>query len=313
MLVGLLRSKIDSLQKKYNELIDEIDKNNDIINDYIKLEYKCEYDNENFIEKHEKINDGISIIMGEMDDLFKDKNSGIKGKKNCQFDGHCETCIEHFDNLDYCFSNCTACKYYRKMDDKNREETFKNYYNEYINNKPKKIQEYKSQTKIININNNLIINNITIKNYIQTKDLFFHVVITTNEENAEEKLRYMFTYLMCGSSGIKLFPEERKFSKATTYTVTAAKYNINKNSDYTPRYTLHGILRYKYNNTSSMNIKKLENMGNNKFFVKVYVPDRGSNNKSHILKDDIDIFLKSVIDSNNGSAIENFYMEDLNT
>lgn len=321
MWVTLMRSKISSLYENFEELTKEIDKNNYRLIDYMRLSNKSEYDTENFIEEYQKTHDDLSAIVSEMDNLFNDNNFGNQGKLNCHFVGHCETCVEHIDDFDYCYTNCIDCKYYRKMRAKDKEEFLKNYYNEHISDKSKQLQEYKSQPNksqakklqpnVTNINNNLIINNIIIKNYIQTKDLFFHVVITTNEQNSLDKLRYMFTYLMCGSSGIKLFPEETKFSKATTYAVTAAKYNIIQNNDYTPRNTLHGVLRYKYNNSSSMNIKKLEKMGNDKFFVKVYVPDK-CNNKAHVLKDDIDVIVNNVVNSNNGSPIEDFYIEDLN-
>lgn len=110
---------------------------------------------------------------------------------------------------------------------------------------------------------------------------------------------------MCGSSGIQLFPNEPKFSKATSYVVKAAKYNITK-SNTTSTYTLHGVLRFEHNPKSSMNSKRLEKMGNDKYIVKVEVPNIRTD-KSQVLKSDIDNFLFYVNDSDNGSKVEKFY------
>lgn len=302
----LLELKINSLEKCFNSLTEEIDNNN-----YKTLDYTKSVNNniitDNFLLEYTKTNNIINNIVLEMAELFENNSQDkVKIEKNCEFDGHCINCKNKINNFNYCFSNCTKCKYFRKVKEKETEDDLKKYYEEYITTKPKK-ELNKSKT----INNNLIINNnITINNttnYIQTKDWFFYVTISTHESNCNEKLRYIFTYLMCGASGKQLFPNEIKHSNAVSYTVCAAKYIINHDNNES---ILHGMLRYKYNNTTSMNIKRLEKMGDDKYIVKVYVPKLCNNNKSFVLKEDITSFIDNISISDNGSNINKFYIED---
>lgn len=146
----------------------------------------------------------------------------------------------------------------------------------------------------MNINNNCI----------DTKDLYFYVTITSSQANADERLRYIFTYLMCGCYGRKFFPNEPKYSKALTYPVVAAKYNIITNDE---EHVLHGVLRYEYIKSTTMTVKKLERMSGNGVIVKVCVPSIYNNNKYSLTKSDIDYFVNMVSTSENGSDINNFY------
>lgn len=234
--------------------------------------------------------------------------------KTCEFKGYCEKCTKHdsCNNIyNYCTFSCDVCSIFRKAKTKNLVLEWTQYYHDNIEIKPKQIQEEKirKNTKVVNIQNNITINNIT-QNYICTKDSFYHVTISSNEDDAIEHLRYMFTYLMCGASGKELFPNENKHSKAVTFPVSAAKYNIVTNNTKNPKYTLYGILRYEYQYTHSMTIKKLEKLGNQNYLVCVYTPNIGTH-KTQILKNDIDYYLNTVKCSDNGSNIEQFYINNI--
>lgn len=253
------------------------------------------------------------LVLGEQQGCLKYFGKNIIGC--CQFDGHCNTCTKHIEEnntFDYCAFICSTCKSFRECDNKEAKEEAKKYYDKNISKNRNKLQEKPviNNKSVAIINNNLTINNIhntIVNNYIQTKDLFFYVVITSNLENAENKLRYMFTYLMCGASGIKLFPNEKKYSKALTFPVVAAKYYISECDNV---HTLHGVLRYKHITNTTMTAKKLEGMSNNNVTVKVYAPSICGYNKHSLLKTDVDNFISNVINSDNGSDIEDFYIQD---
>jgi hypothetical protein len=111
---------------------------------------------------------------------------------------------------------------------------------------------------IININyqnnNNIIINN----NFVLTKDRFYFVSFYTFGDTRNEeitRLKYIFTNLMCGQDGKRLFPDELTHSSATTFTVDAALYSIDTEST---RPMLNGLLRFKYiKNKSHITPKRL--------------------------------------------------------
>lgn len=231
----------------------------------------------------------------------------------CEFSDHCDICVKNIDEnntYNYCSHVCHTCISFRKLKQKDTETELKQYYDEHIAPKPN--LKNKPHTKItinnVTINNN---NNI-VKNYVQTKDLFFYIMITSNQENAVERMNYTFTYLMCGFSGKQLFPNEPKHSNARTFPVTAAKYNIITNKEGTPKHVMHGVLRYQRLKNTAMTIKKLEKMGDDNFLIKVYTPNTCNSNKFHFLKEDIDNFLLTVADSENGSNINDFYIDDIN-
>lgn len=304
MIGFLVDGKVRSLNEKYNELIDEYDNIDNMIKNHVN-------DNK-VIEEYMNTKENIDVIKKEIADLFTDKNFGIIENIYCEFKGHCLICFNRpndYKNSNYCSDDCSKCKIFRRLKEKDTTAEITKYYEEHINIKTKQLKEKPvKNTKIINIHNNLTINNIT-NNYIYTKDSFYYVTITSNENNAEDHLRYIFTYLMCGSSGKQLFPNEVKHSKAITFPVLAAKYNIHEN-EKCPKYTLYGVLRYEYKNSCTMTIKKLEDMGDKKFIVNAYTPNIGTH-KTHILKDDIDLFINNVESSNNGSDIEKFYINNL--
>lgn len=307
----LINGKINMLKHKFDEIVDEFN------NFYDEVNNKTSDDNN--VEEYMNTKNNIDNLITEMNDLFTDKNFGIDNGNSCEFKDHCMACSnqeENYKKIMFCLDTCSRCGIFRKLKDKSTTAECIKYYEENIEPKNKQIQDktlsnnvkIPKGTKIVNIHNNLTINNITY-NYINTKDLFYHVVITSNEANASRHLRYMFTFLMCGMSGRKLFPNEIKYSKAITFPVSAAKFNIVIDNKQDQTYTLYGVLRYEYQNTCAMTIKKLEKMGDDKFTVKAYTPNLGKH-KTHVLKDDIDCFLNTVKCTDNGSDIEKFYMND---
>lgn len=296
MIRLLLRGKIDSLKTTYGNLKYEIDLINEITLKYAKL--SDDHETEKFINEYKFISSSIDELLTDMNNIFKDKDFGVPIQIHCQFKDHCDQCSNHhiddINDYDFCAATCTTCKLFRKLKEKESETILTKYYNENISTNQQILPKKPANI----INNNL-------PNYIQTRDPFYYVTITSEQENAEEQLRYMFTYLMCGLSGKSLFPNEKKHSKAVTFPVVAAKYNIitdNKNT------ILHGLLRYKYNNVNSMTIHKLEKMGNSNYVVKAYAPNICNDNKAHISKTDIDSFINNVTGSENGSDINNFYI-----
>jgi hypothetical protein len=114
---------------------------------------------------------------------------------------------------------------------------------------------------------------------------------------------------MCGSSGRQLFPNEPKHSKAVSYPVIAARYNINKQDE---KYTLYGVIRYKHKKECSMTVKKLEAMVDDKEIqIKVTYPTNINNNRHHRSIHDLDDMLYPIIDQNcYGSDLQKFYLDD---
>ena len=239
-----------------------------------------------FLYQHKICNYSI-----QNDELQYDINCGVPKLKICEFKDHCEICS---NDENCCYDSCDRCKIFRKLRKNETNLIWTKYFNEHISEVTIKPKE---NIKILN-------NNI---NYIQTKDSFFHVIITSSQDNADVKLRYIFTYLMCGISGRKLFPLEDKHSKAMTFQVSAAKYHIVTEDNI---HTLYGVLRYKYHKINSMTIKKLENMGDTNYIVKAYEPNFYNYNKKQLIKDDIDRFVMTVMNSDNGSGVEDFYIND---
>ncbi len=244
---------------------------------------------------------------------------------DCDFPGHCEWCSDTDANdpvtaRETC-KKCHRCSVLRDQEKKTVTKNAIRYYDECIVKKdhyypmlPEPIVKPKiksNQTNITNIMNinTININHLTVnvKEYIQTKDSIFNVIISSSHEKADEKLRYIFTYLMCGANGKKLFPNELKHSKAITYPVVAARYNIMSEND---KYTLNGVLRYQHQKKNSMTIKKLENMGDRYVSVKATNPSLWENSKYHLSINDVDDMMLNTIDNFKGSHLQDFYLED---
>jgi hypothetical protein len=277
----------------------------------------------------EDIHDSIYIINQELEDSFSsyfdvticmDK---INDDPYCEFKGHCQSCHNmthktYMESRDYCKNDCVGCRGLREEEKKNIKNSASLYYNTQINKKniyfptlPETLKPQNTPKQITNVTNINTINNITINNiqnnYIDTKDLIFNVIITSRHNKAEEKLKYIFTYLMCGASGKKLFPNEPKHSKSISYPVTAAIYYIHNNNN---EYILHGVLRYKYKKECSMTSKKLESMVDKDTQIKVIYPTR-IDQRHHFSIHDIDDMLYPMINQNCiGSDLEKFYHND---
>ncbi len=211
-------------------------------------------DQRTYIEEYNNISNNLHT---NIENLYKsiniilsknvNTNSIVKARKMdtkypicyCLYDGYCENCADGTsrieDTADFCL-NCAITKYDNEASDE--------------------LNVINNITNIININCDTL--NIN-QNYILTKDNIFYVTIEINRSTEDEmikELKYIFTYLMSGKNGKTIFPNELKHSKASSYPVSAALYTI-KN---TPRPILCGMLKYQYNNVSSMTINKLENI-----------------------------------------------------
>jgi len=281
------------------------------------------------------INNSIDIIDEEIQDSLSNFNVVINMNKinddpYCEFKGHCQWCsnMTHktsTESWDQCKNQCDRCIALREAKKRTIKKNAFRYYDEVMEKKdiyhpslPVSIPTTDKTINITNINNtninntNIIITNIqqnnVQQNYINTKDLIFNVIMTSNHENAEDKLKYIFTYLMCGASGKHLFPNESKHSKAVTFPVTSARYSL---SYHNKECTLHGVLRYKYKKECSMTVKKLEAMADKDIKIKVTYPTSIDHQRHHLSIHDIDDMLYPMINQHCfGSDLQKFYIED---
>lgn len=300
-----LTRNIQDLKSKYEEIIECKKDLYCIAITYAQLEYKSDQETKRFINECNYCNDNIKELTTEISEKINNINDGYLKLGPCQYDGHCNDCAKRSKNdYIYCYDECIQCGFYRKYDDKDKELACKEYYFEHINQRCK-LQDKPQRKNTTIINNNLTVN---INNCINTKDLFFYVTITSSQENANEKLRYIFTFLMCGCYARKFFPDEPKYSKALTYPVVAAKYDI---VTHGCEHVLHGVLRYEYIKSITMTVKKLEGMSGGGVTVKANIPNIYNNNKYSLSKNDIDYFITMVTHSKNGSNIDNFYIQDV--
>lgn len=305
-----LKNKIHYLEVNFEDLTAKLDELHNRIKYYVELQDNNHYVTVAFVDDYKVIKKELDGLISDTYDSFQDQHYVGNPNGYCQFKEHCPQCIKNINeanNHDYCASICNRCKSFRKLTEQQFEKDVKLYFDEhmakeYMAKERQPVQEPKKSTNM----NSILTLGIT-NNYIQTKDLIFYVTITTSESGTEDRLRYIFTYLMCGSSGRLLFPNESKHSKSVTFPVAAAKYDIVNNANGC---MLQGVLRYKYQKQSSMTMKKLELMGNDKYIIKAYCPNICNNNKTHLVKNDIDRFIDTIRHSTNGSNIEDFYIQD---
>ncbi len=304
-----LKEKTQSYIEKFDIIIDETI---NIVSNITELLEENDIEDENDI-----------VLYNNNESVDQPKNR-LNSHPYCDYEGHCDYCSKPGkDDYDYCKNKCQRCLVLRGEENKTIKKNAQRYYNECMPKKDKYVPligsniEYISDknskliTNITNITNNTIINinnlALNVKEYIETKDFMFCVSITSSHEKAEEKLRYIFTYLMCGASGRKIFSNELKYSKATSFPVIAARYKLtNKNNNY----TLFGLLRYQYQNVNRMTIKKLENMGDQYATVKAILPELWENTKHHLSIHDVDDMILNTIEDSVGSNPEDFYLEN---
>lgn len=254
----------------------------------------------------------------------------------------------------YC-KKCSTCTLYEEEKAKTEKQLSKKNYKKYIENQvdtnvidtvknklPNKINNINVLTPSITINNflnptinlndresNILYNTNNIMEvdpepkelytpYISTKDHYFHVNISFpyKNDNILEKIKYIFTYLMCGKKGKELFPNEPKHSLATSFPLVAALYTI-KYIDDNP--TLYGLLRYKHvPKQSTLTIAKLKNIGkcqniNKTPIVNVTIPNLWKDNKHHYCVLDMTNIIENIIATEiyYGSDIKQFYTNDV--
>ena len=245
----------------------------DYIKKYLKDTDHIDYNIEkicNQLDKYVSANESSDIIS-------KPKTIYPKYKISyCLYDNHCVYCTEGASNkdqvADFCI-NCEICIIYRDLDKKERIKKAKEVYNTKI--RPQNSIKSNTTNKVIDNPQSSITNNVTINNlyvqcdsfelnmeqpYFNSIDHIYYVTIQINKPSSEEmikKLKYIFIYLMCGSNGKYLFPDEEKHSSSLTFPVSAALYTI-KNIETKP--ILHGLLRYTKGTTTAMTTTKLQNL-----------------------------------------------------
>lgn len=155
----LLRSKLNSLENNLNEFLEQYAKMNNIVYAYMNLKNPSEYEHITFMEEYNEMYKEVCFILEEMRDVFNNKHLNSENQAFCHFRGYCELCTGEGAHLsfDFCLNICSCCAYYRKRQKQDDKKEYHRIYNEHI--KPK-----------INPNDK-------ITNYINTKDLFFHVLI----------------------------------------------------------------------------------------------------------------------------------------
>ncbi len=334
LLISLLKEvlndyiEIKDISQKHIEYIninlDEYDHENIPDNIFIQDQRNNikEFNNQiTFINNNIETNlKNIINIVQSSNSLNSSESDIIKSKSYCRYQGHCNDCTNSNtkDQVTYCIE-CYTCKIFRDREEKRKKEEAIKIYDTYIN--PKTINpNVQSTNKIINQTINNTINNTYIssnkveinihENYFVSTDLIFSVIIEVNRNNVNDiikELKYIFTFLMCGSNGKSIFPDEPKHSTAATFPVSAALYTI-KNEDTKP--ILYGLLKYKKGTASIMTIKKLENINKSNVIskrpiVKASLLTYWENKKNHYCT-------KSLKDTINNITDTSYYGSDIN-
>ena len=318
------------------------------LNDYNLGNIPAQYfvqDQQSYLKDYEddtRLNDYyISELTKKLENIISESNSGFsnvltiqepylptKRRPNfCFYQGNCPTCEEGSDYknaAEYCLK-CEMCNAFRDLVKKTVKEIAKEVFD--VDIKPKLALVKKSTGSISAKREPIIVNQITNNMYIHcnslevnielpyfiTNDNIFYVTIEINRSNTEEmikNLKYIFTCLMCGVKGKSLFPEEEKYSLASTVTVSAALYTI-KNAEIKP--ILHGLIKYQKNESSSvMTIKKLQsinktNMISKRPIIKASLLPLWENKKHHYCTKSIKDAVKTITSTQHyGSDVDDF-------
>lgn len=181
------------------------------------------------------------------------------------------------------------------------------------------INEYSSSIALDNVDQPLPrITDIPLASaqYISTKDHYFNVNITFSSKNDKilEKIKYIFTYLMCGKKGKELFPDEPKHSLSKTFPLLAGLYTIKYVNNHP---TLYGLLRYKHIiNQSALSINKMKKLGmckdiRNSPIIKVTIPLLWEDNKHCYCATNMKTIVDNIISTPYyGSEISLFFNND---
>ena len=168
---------------------------------------------------------------------------------------------------EYC-KNCRICKVFTAEENKViAKKSKKIYYNEICKDQDKSEDANKyvknEYTQNIFINPNITVNNNPLLdyslNFIFTNDRYYYVKMSTHGITVDDqinRLKYIFTFLMCGIDGKSIFPYESDHSEAKSHPVSAAIYSLT-NENGLP--ILHGLIRYKHIKCKSyITIKQLQ-------------------------------------------------------
>ncbi len=209
------------------------------------------------------------------------------------------------------------CNTFRDLSNKRIKEKAKEIYNTQIH--PKNVKKTTNQLIMKQTINNLYVqcDSLEVKieqPYFTSYDNIFYVTIEINRRTIEEmikKLKYIFINLMCGVNGKYIFPNEEKYSAASSFPVNAALYTI-KNTETKP--ILHGLLKYqKENTTARMTVAKLQNMNKSndiskKPFIKASLMSLWEDKKYHYCVKSFNDTIKTITSTtHHGSIIDDFY------
>jgi len=295
-----------------------------IKNDYHKCNNTIKLDRENLMTdinlafKHLHLNDTVKNTMS----IIENQQTTDVDMVCCEYKEFCRLCKDtyvddHLDNkYDYCYS-CYICNCLRsdkekyekkrltKMLNKKLDEKYNVIDNKTIITKPNK-HKLKLKNELVN-NTYIQINinqNYLTQPYVETKDKYFEVYVTSNKKDIEQ-LKHVFIYLMCRSKAIKLFPDDQHNS-STTYPLSAGLYTINK------EIVLHGLLRYKNVNSSRITMIKLQNI-TTKTGINIQVNELKLVNdvKYHYCINKLSSVINKITSSDSyGSAIDDFFKPD---
>ncbi len=339
---SFLTSYIDNEKYYLNKLkLGQLDTNQYINKQQKELKSYTIFSNEiqekiNVLDAYTKyLNYQINEHLNECNGHACMSNSIIKYKEGiteadifCDFKGFCQDCIDTANYVDnwkkreYC-DKCETCVVYRAEKKKVKAEKNKQvFYNKICNPEDivktnKYITNEYTQNIIIN-NPNITINTNILENgtdkFVYTKDRYFEIKMSTHGTTFEDqidRLRYIFTYLMCGVDGRIIFPHEPKHSDAKSYPVTAAIYSL-ENEKGLP--ILHGLIRYKQVKKKSHTTAKqlqLHNQSVNphhKPTTDIRMLNLWEDKKHYICSQDINNVVKMILESQYfGSDVNKFY------
>ena len=272
------------------------------------------------IEEHLNECNGRACISNS---IIKYKGDVKESDIVCEYKGFCVECVGQANVVDYMAKrefckNCKMCKVFiaeeNKVIAKKGKEIFHN-------------QICKTSNKLNNTQNIITESNITINetvpienstnNFVFTYDRYVFVKLFTHGTTRNEqinRLRYIFTYLMCGIYGKSIFPYEPKHSEAKTYPVVAAIYSLKLEND-SP--ILYGLIRYKHIKTKShITIKQLQQHNqpvnpHHKTINEIRICNLWQDKKRHICVKDINHIISLISeDEVFGSDIKKFYLDE---
>lgn len=295
---------------KNREHIDSIDL---ILSLYIMCKNNNCQDDPMFQYLEETVLDHMGIFITKQS-ILQDETPKTYYPIHCEFKEFCNDCNGCTTRSDlvykFCY-DCNICNGIKSMKTKLDINTAFNKYKKNLKKEDVEIENKSSNNININITNNTIINNnLTVKNYIDTKDKFFEVFILNKHKSDINHLKHIFIYCMCRTKARELFPGENQYNYSETYPISAATYCIEYDKN---KPVLHGLLRYQNTKSSWININKLQNITNDKTIIIIVNDIKNHNdNKYQINKNQVtEVFNNITKNEFYGSVLDSFCEDTL--